>query len=191
MENYTPINNLVYIGIGSNIGQRADNILTAIEKIDTDKNCTVEQVSSVYETKPFGVTEQGNFLNAVIKIKTMYSPAELFVCLKQIEKDLGRQTNVKWGPREIDLDILFYNNLIYTDENITIPHKGIAERDFVLVPLCEIDPASVHPVFGTAVSEINLPGSGSNIIHKITTELPDKWTKKNIIRKLSTSPLKV
>jgi len=90
----------------------------------------------------------------------------LFDFLKQTESKLGRQTEMKWGPREIDLDILFFNDLIYTDENITIPHIGILERDFVLIPLSEIEPALIHPVVAKKISEIGLPDTGSNIITK-------------------------
>ncbi len=86
--------------------------------------------------------------------------------LKKIESDFGRQTEIKWGPREIDLDILFFNDLIYTDENITVPHIGITERDFVLIPLSEIEPELIHPVIAKKISEIELPDTGSNIISK-------------------------
>lgn len=86
--------------------------------------------------------------------------------LKLTESELGRQTEIKWGPREIDLDILFYNDLIYTDENITIPHIGITKREFVLVPLSEIEPELIHPSLAKKISEIELPESGSNIISK-------------------------
>jgi len=90
----------------------------------------------------------------VIRINTEYSLVDLFSFLKRIEKDLGREKTIKWGPREIDLDILFYNDLIYSDENLTIPHKGITDRDFVLIPLNEIDPDLVHPVTGKKISEL-------------------------------------
>lgn len=90
----------------------------------------------------------------------------MFEFLKRTENKLGRQTEIKWGPREIDLDILFFNDLIYTDENITIPHIGIIERDFVLIPLSEIEPGLIHPVIAKKISEIELPGAGSNIISK-------------------------
>jgi len=90
----------------------------------------------------------------------------LFDFLKRTESELGRQSEIKWGPREIDLDILFFNDLIYTDENITIPHIGITERDFVLIPLSEIEPDFIHPVIAKKISEIKLPDTGSNIISK-------------------------
>ncbi len=90
----------------------------------------------------------------------------MFDFLKRTESELGRQSEIKWGPREIDLDILFFNDLIYTDENITIPHIGITERDFVLIPLSEIEPDFIHPVIAKKISEIKLPDTGSNIISK-------------------------
>lgn len=90
----------------------------------------------------------------------------MFDFLKRTESELGRQSEIKWGPREIDLDILFFNDLIYTDENITIPHIGITERDFVLIPLSEIEPELIHPVIAKKISEIKLPDTGSNIISK-------------------------
>jgi 2-amino-4-hydroxy-6-hydroxymethyldihydropteridine diphosphokinase len=90
----------------------------------------------------------------------------LFEFLKRTESELGRQTKIEWGPREIDLDILFYNDMIYSDENITIPHKGIMYRDFVLIPLSEIEPALIHPVTAKKIREIELPDTGSNIISK-------------------------
>ena len=163
--------NTVYLGIGSNKGNRTDYLISAIEKIDKNDNCQVISVSSFYETRPFGIRNQDNFLNAVIKITTEFSPTELFDFLKQIEFELGRIRTIRWGPREIDLDILFYNSLIYTDENITIPHKGVAERDFVVVPLCEIEPDLVHPVIGKKICEIEIPESGKNIINKISTDI--------------------
>ena len=144
---------------------------TAIERINSDPLCSVDVVSSVYETKPFGYKDQENFLNAAVRIYTDYSPAELFSLLKRIETDSGRTETIKWGPREIDLDILFYNDLIYNDENISIPHKGITERDFVLVPLCEINPELVHPGIGKKICEIELPNTYSNVTKKFTIDL--------------------
>jgi 7,8-dihydro-6-hydroxymethylpterin-pyrophosphokinase len=83
---------------------------------------------------------------------------------------LGRKESVKWAEREIDLDILFYNDLIYRDENITIPHIGIVEREFVLIPLCDIDPEFIHPVFGITVKKLSAQNFGSNIINKLNSE---------------------
>ena len=128
-------------------------------------------VSSIYESKPLGNLNQGNYFNCVLKIETNFSPADLFKFLKKIERESGRKVIVKWAEREIDLDILFYNDLIYRDENITIPHIGIAERDFVLTPLCDIDPEYVHPVFNVSVNELSAQIVNSSIINKVDTEL--------------------
>jgi 2-amino-4-hydroxy-6-hydroxymethyldihydropteridine diphosphokinase len=128
-------------------------------------------VSSIYESKPLGNLNQENFLNGVLKIKTNLSPLELFNFLKKIEKDLGRKESVKWAEREIDLDILFYNNLIYRDEYITIPHIGIVEREFVLIPLRDIDPEFIHPVFGITIKKLCAQKFDLNILKKVNTEL--------------------
>jgi 2-amino-4-hydroxy-6-hydroxymethyldihydropteridine diphosphokinase len=103
----------------------------------------------------------------VVKIETKFTPVELFEFLKKIEKSLGRKESIKWAEREIDLDILFYNNLIYRDEYITIPHIGIVEREFVLIPLCDIDPELIHPVFGMTVKKLSAQNFGSNTLIKV------------------------
>jgi 2-amino-4-hydroxy-6-hydroxymethyldihydropteridine diphosphokinase len=111
------------------------------------------------------------FLNAVIKISTGYSLIELFNFLKRIEKDLGRSKTKKWGDREIDLDILFYNDIVYSDEIIIVPHKGITKRDFVLVPLCEIEPDLIHPELKQKICDIKVPDSEKCIIRKLPVKL--------------------
>ena len=131
----------------------------------------MKTVSSIYESRPLGNLVQENYLNGVLKIKTRFSPTNLFEFLKKIEMELGRTDRVKWADREIDLDILFYNDLIYRDDKITIPHIGIAERDFVLKPLCDIDPEFIHPVFGISVRELSAQNIGSNILSKVNSEL--------------------
>lgn len=158
---------MVYIGIGSNIGNRRRFIETAIKKIDTESGCEVEKISSLYETKPFGNTEQENFINLVILVKTFFEPVSLFNFLKQIESEMGRRNSTRWGPREIDLDILFYNDLIYNDTKLIIPHIGIAERDFVLIPMCEIAPDFIHPAINKKICDICKAELEKNIIYKI------------------------
>ena len=160
--------------MGSNKGDREKHLISAIEMIENDPSCEVNVISSVYETKPFGVEGQGDFLNAVIRINTKYTPVDLFYFLKKNEKDLGREKTIKWGPREIDLDILFYNELIYNDDLLTIPHKGILERDFVLVPLCEIDPNIIHPVTGEKISDLLSSNTQSNIKKKFNLNVLSK-----------------
>ena len=173
----TEIKKTAYIGIGSNVGVQINNIDLAIELVDQNPECIVEKVSSVYETSPYGVIEQDDFFNAVIKIKTDLEPSELFHFLKSVENRVGRNITKKWGPREIDLDILFFDDLIYSDEEITIPHKDMLNRDFVLVPLLEIEPEIIHPEYKKKIYEISIfkkedgktfsNTNNSNILRKI------------------------
>lgn len=159
------------------MGEQINNIDSAIELIDQSPECEVESVSSIYETLPYGVVNQDNFLNAVLKIKTDFKPKELFHFLKSLETKIGRNITTKWGPREIDLDILFYNDLIYSDEEITIPHKDLLNRDFVLVPLIEIEPELIHPEFKKKIAEIS-------IFEYESEQTLAQSVKSNIIRKI-------
>ena len=158
---------MVYIGIGSNINNRLHFIETAIKKIDAESGCEVEKISSLYESKPFGNIEQENFINLAILVKTLFEPEALFNFLKQIESEIGRRNSTRWGPREIDLDILFYDDIICNDSQLTIPHKGIAERDFVLIPMCEIAPNFIHPEINKKICDICKAKLEKNIIRKI------------------------
>lgn len=163
--------NIAFIGIGSNIGDKAKNIKSAIKLINGLPITQVEKVSSLYETLPFGDIEQNNFINSVIRISTKFNPHELLAELKNIEQKLGRIKREKWGPREIDLDILFFNDLIISDEIITLPHKGIIYRDFVMTPLLEIEPEKIHPVFGKKIIDLVTELKTKNIVNKITEPL--------------------
>ena len=146
--------NIVYIGIGTNQGDKLENINTAILLITEIPSTGLLSQSSIYETKPFGYLEQDNFLNLVIEIRTGLSLKTLLKELQSIERKLGRVKTIKWGPRIIDLDILFYNDEIISEEEITIPHPGILERDFVLVPLKEIGPDFIHPALNKKIADI-------------------------------------
>ncbi|MDP2362562.1 MAG: 2-amino-4-hydroxy-6-hydroxymethyldihydropteridine diphosphokinase [Ignavibacteria bacterium] len=163
--------NIAFLGIGSNVGDRFNNIKRSIKFISELDGCYIEAVSSLYETSPFGDIDQQAFLNAVIKISTSLNPLKLFSELKEIEKKLGRIPREKWGSREIDLDILFFNNLIFSDEIITLPHKGIINRDFVMIPLIEIEPEIIHPVFEKKVSEFIVDLKSTNILSKRAEQL--------------------
>jgi len=136
----------VYILTGSNQGQRKRFLQKAIEQID--KHCgSIINVSSIYETAAWGNTKQAAFLNQVIIIQTKLSPDELMQQLLLIETGLGRIRTGKYGPRIIDLDILFYDELIYHSAIVTLPHPAIQERKFVLIPLAELSPRKIHPVY--------------------------------------------
>ncbi|MFN3739075.1 MAG: 2-amino-4-hydroxy-6-hydroxymethyldihydropteridine diphosphokinase [Thermodesulfovibrionales bacterium] len=144
----------VYIGIGSNIGNREKNCLEAIRLME-EKGIKVIKRSSLYETEPWGVKDQPMFINMVIEAETEYAPAELLNLLKSIERAMGRTETKRWGPRIIDLDILFYNNLILNTPELRIPHPYIHERDFVLKPLSEIAPELEHPVLKKRIKELH------------------------------------
>jgi 2-amino-4-hydroxy-6-hydroxymethyldihydropteridine diphosphokinase len=128
-----------YLGIGSNLGNRRKNIRLAIQKIRTLKNTELLKISGIIESKPMGGPKnQGKFLNAAIKIKTNLTPLLLLKKLKKIEIELGRTKTVHYGPRTIDLDILFYGDRIINKKNLKIPHLKLFEREFVTKSLLEI-----------------------------------------------------
>lgn len=136
----------VYLSLGTNMGDKKKNLLEAIERIGKLENTKVTVQSTILETEPFGYTEQDMFLNACIEIKTLFTPQELLEKLLNIELEMGRVRTIKWGPRIIDIDILFFDDEIIQDKNLAVPHPWISERMFVLEPLCEIAPNLVHPL---------------------------------------------
>ena len=127
-----------YLGVGSNLGNRRKNIKKALDYLAKTKCIKIEKASRIYETKAVGGVPQGKFLNAAVKIKTSLTPQLLLETLKKIEKDLGRKNTVRWGAREIDLDILLYGNKVIKRKNLVIPHPRMFAREFVLKPLREI-----------------------------------------------------
>ncbi len=143
----------------------------ALRKIANDKNCSLCVISSIYETAPCGDKNQSDFYNGALKITTDYELSDLLTFLKSIEKDLGRVPGPKNGPREIDLDILFFNNLVYSDERVTVPHKEVLNRDFVLVPLCEIASDLVHPVINKKICQIDITDEENYILKKFSNDL--------------------
>jgi len=126
------------IGIGTNIGDRTENIRTAVEALDLLPNVKVLRCASVYETDPWGYTEQRVFYNTVVEVETTVSPEMLLGACLGIEAGMGRIREFKYGPRVIDLDLLVYEGYENNSSNITVPHSRIGERDFVLVPLKEL-----------------------------------------------------
>lgn len=143
---------LVYLSLGSNLNQRFANLQTAIARLQ--EHFTITAVSPVYATEPWGDTDQPPFLNVCVAVTTTAAPHEVLRSLKAIETDMGRQPTRHWGPRLIDIDILFYDKLIMQDEALTIPHPRIAERAFVLAPLADIIPDFRHPQTGLTVQEM-------------------------------------
>ena len=144
----------VFLGLGSNIGERYRMLQLAAGALGVLQGTRLVQASPVYETDPFGKTDQERFLNAVLEVETTLPPAALVTEVKAIERRLGRQERGRWGPREIDIDILLYDGLAYQDAEVSVPHPGLAERRFVLVPLREIAPDLVHPVSGLTMEEL-------------------------------------
>ena len=145
---------VAYIGFGSNIGDRLKHIQNAIHALSKTEGITLLKISSVYKTDPIGYEAQGEFLNGVIAIQTTLSPLSLLHTLKDIETVVGRQHRIRWGPREIDLDLLIYGDLCLQTEQLVVPHPEMHLRRFVLVPLAEIAPDLVHPVFQETVQTL-------------------------------------
>lgn len=137
---------VAYIGFGSNIGDRLAHIQNAIHALSKTEEISLQKISSVYKTDPVGYEVQAEFLNGVAAIQTSLPPLSLLHTLKNIETAIGRQHRIRWGPREIDLDILIYGDLCLETEKLVIPHAEMHRRRFVLAPLTEIAPDLVHPV---------------------------------------------
>lgn len=143
----------VFLLIGGNLGNRQQYLANAKEMIE--KRCgAVVQQSSVYETAAWGNENQAAFLNQVLKITTSLNPEEVLHTILQIEKDLGRKREMKYGPRTIDIDILFYGEAVVDQKGLRIPHQQIQNRRFVLTPLNEIAPNKIHPSFHKTVSQL-------------------------------------
>jgi 2-amino-4-hydroxy-6-hydroxymethyldihydropteridine diphosphokinase len=142
----------VYLGLGSNVGDCRAQIEKAIELLT--KKVTVQKLAPLYRTKPFGLLNQADFLNSAIMGQTDLNPEELLAFVKEIEQQVGRVKRVRWGPREIDIDIIMYGSLIYHSHSLTIPHPGFVERDSVLVPLIDLDPELRDPVSGKTVTNL-------------------------------------
>jgi len=146
--------NKVFLGIGTNLGDRSANLQEAISKINEIIGSVLSS-SSVYETEPWGFLAEEQFYNMVAEVETKLSPSGLLGAILMIETLLGRvRTGKQYTSRNIDIDILFYNDLIMNEEALKIPHHHLHERKFVLVPLCEIAPQLVHPVINKTIAEL-------------------------------------
>jgi 2-amino-4-hydroxy-6-hydroxymethyldihydropteridine diphosphokinase len=142
----------VFIGAGSNLGDRLEALRTAERMLAPEVK--VLKASKVYETPPWGYKDQPAFLNQVMQVETELDSPALLEHLKRIEKKMGRKATFRYGPRAIDLDILFYDGLIYSTESLQIPHPMASERAFVLVPMRDIAPDFIHPTLGKTITEL-------------------------------------
>lgn len=144
----------VYLGIGSNLGDKEANLERAVSYFKNHRLCKEIRVSDWIATKPYGEVEQDDFLNGAIYMKTLLLPDEVLEEAAKVEKLCKRVREVHWGPRTIDVDVLFYDDWSYHNEKLCIPHREIAKRDFVLVPLCNLNPNLFHPLYQKTVLEL-------------------------------------
>ena len=159
-----------YIGIGSNLESPAENCLKAVERINAHPDLTLVARSSLYQSEPFGITNQDWFVNSVAQLTTSLSPGKLLRACLSIEQAMGRTRAKKWGPRIIDLDILFYDDLILKQEGLKIPHPGIAERSFVLAPMNEIAPEFIHPKHKKSIQTLLLEIPNPQQVNRISSD---------------------
>ncbi len=160
-----------YLGLGSNLGDREENLRKALALFG--ERVRLVAVSSVYETEPWGYTSQPSFLNLVCAVETTLAPEELLALAKEVEGSLGRVPTFRNGPRIMDVDVLLYGDLVMETAALRIPHPGITERAFVLVPLAEIAPGLVHPVQRGTVGELLAEVFGKEGVRRLGGLLPD------------------
>jgi 2-amino-4-hydroxy-6-hydroxymethyldihydropteridine diphosphokinase len=141
----------IYVGLGSNLGEREHTIRMAVQQMSEIPLTQVVRVSSLYDTEPVGDLEQPNFLNAVALLGSDLPPRQLLWHLLLIEKRLGRVRARRWGPRPIDLDLLFYGAQVVEEDDLVVPHPELIHRAFVLIPLAELDPSFIHPLTGKTI----------------------------------------
>lgn len=142
----------VFLGLGSNLNDRLEYLKTAVSVIGNCSSIKIVNCSLIYETEPWGIRKQNSFLNQVVEIETSFSATELLAFVKNTELNTGRVEREKWHEREIDIDILFYDNLVLNSGSFTVPHKEVQNRRFVLVPMCELNGDFVHPVLNMTMN---------------------------------------
>ena len=158
----------VLLSLGTNLGKRRQNLRRAVRALD--REIAVTAVSPVYETEPWGEPDQPDFLNICLAATTAQPPRQLLQSIKQIEQNLGREETYRWGPRLIDIDIIFYDEVVVAEAGLNIPHARLADRAFVLAPLADIAPDWVHPITGKTVVEM-LNAVYSTAVHRLPEPL--------------------
>jgi|UniRef100_A0A7C5EPJ0 2-amino-4-hydroxy-6-hydroxymethyldihydropteridine diphosphokinase len=161
---------IAYVGLGANLGEPEKQLTEALARLAAAEEVEVLKVSGFYRNPPLGPPGQPWFVNAVAKVRTRLSPEELLRVLKNIEQAMGRVTRERWGPREIDLDLLLYNGEVLSGPDLTVPHPEMQHRGFVLVPLAEIAPLAWHPVLKKTAAELEamLPPRERECLEKLT-----------------------
>jgi len=157
----------VFLALGSNVGDSQQLIEKAVDLLGVSiRNITR---APMYTSKPFGVTDQPDFFNTALRGKTDLTPLELLDFVKSVEANVGRVKRYRWGPREIDIDIIFYDDLVLNNPDLTIPHAGLRERDFVLRPLNDLDPNYIDPLSKHSIQELlaKLPQDETYILKKV------------------------
>lgn len=145
----------VYLSVGSNMGDKLDNCVKGLAALTADRHCRLLASSRFYQTSPVDYTAQDWFVNAVVKMATRYAPADLLAVLLGIQQRFGRKTEaIRFGPRVLDMDILLYGDRVIRTAVLQIPHPRLHKRAFVLQPICDIDPAIVHPVLDKSVANL-------------------------------------
>jgi len=145
---------IYFLGLGTNIGNLTENLKLALTKIGEIKNCSILCRSEFYTTEAWGNVQQADFLNAVVKVEAEYLPEVFLKVLQGIEKEMGRVREKKWGPRVIDIDILFCDDLVKSSTELTIPHPYAHKREFVLEPMCDIAEGYMHPVLKQTIGTL-------------------------------------
>ncbi len=144
----------VYIALGSNMGDKEQYLKDAVKGLDNIKNTHVVKVSDWIITKAYGGVEQEDFLNGVAEVKTLLTPGELLDALHELEAAAGRERKIHWGPRTLDLDIIFYDKLVYEDDSLILPHVDMANRDFVLKPMAQLNSNLRHPILQKTMQQL-------------------------------------
>lgn len=164
-----------YLSLGTNMGDRLSNIQQAVRLLTSDNNIKLLRASSFYETQPWGLSEQNWFINAAIAVETELSPIELLRVCQNIEEKLGRirEGKPKWSERIIDIDILFYDDLIFKNEILEIPHKYVHKRAFALVPMIEVNADLKHPILNKTIIEMHEELENPEDVFLYGTVLPE------------------